>query len=262
VKYTSDLFISYATEDFDSHVRTLFMALFEIGLTSSWIDKLVIKPGDSIPQRIDEGLRTARYLLPIVTEYYFRKMWTRRELDAVRMMSKPTIPIWIEVGPAQVKKFSPLLAAQKAIIWNGDPYLVAQQVADTIITNRRTHFYKSSAQRKESELFWKAIWVVILEVIQGIDRAQSSFLKSLADNAPDTGVSPQEHFGGAITRSDEMIRREAMFLRKVGQDRGEQVSDEEIAHLICAQEKRENSAWFPYEPMEHAALRKLGLDRF
>ncbi len=72
-KDAKDLFVSYASEDFDDGVSDIFMALFETGVTSTWIDRLVIQPGESIPERVDEGLSKARYLLPIVTNTYFKK---------------------------------------------------------------------------------------------------------------------------------------------------------------------------------------------
>ncbi len=44
-----------------------------------------IDVGESIPKKIDEGLRKSKYMISVSTEKYYNKSWTREELDAIRM---------------------------------------------------------------------------------------------------------------------------------------------------------------------------------
>ncbi len=96
-------------------------------------------------------------MLPIVTKTYFNKSWTQAELDAVKMLSKPSIPIWIDITLKQVSKFSPTLAAHKAIIFQSNPYEVAEQVGEVLLSNKRTHFYKKKILEKIRESFGKLV---------------------------------------------------------------------------------------------------------
>lgn len=258
-KYTSDLFVSYATEDLDFGVSDLFMAIYEIGITSSWIDRLMIKPGDSIPEKIDEGLNSTRYLLPIVTKTYFNKSWTRAELDAVRMLSKTAIPIWINVTPKEVSKFSAILASQKAIIYESNPYEVAEQVGEVLLNNKRTHFYKNKDSRHGLTIFWHACYFQILYLIQGKD-PDDLWTGELAE--PDrTGATMKGNIEDALDISKEEMLKRAELYRKQAGELGNEITDEDIAHIICGEVKRRQT-WFPYEPREFIALKKIGLERF
>lgn len=260
-KFTSDLFVSYATEDLDNGVSDIFMALYETGITSSWIDRLMIKAGDSIPNKIDEGLNNTRYLLPIVSNTYFNKKWTRSELDAVKILSKPAIPIWINITAKEVLRFSPTLGAQKAIIYESNPYDVAEQVGDVLISNKRTHFYKNKDSRKGSEIFWHACYFYILTVISGEEISDSKLFSGELAEPDQNGATMQSNVEDALDLGhDEMVER-ARIYRIEAEKLGNQISNEEIAHLICGEIKR-RKAWFPHEPREHLALAKIGLDRF
>jgi TIR domain len=258
---TSDLFVSYATEDLHRGVSDIFMALFEVGITSLWLDRLVIEPGESIPKRIDEGIRKTRYLLPIITETYFKKDWTRSELDAVRMLSKPAIPIWINVEAKAVQAFSPTLAAHKAIIYNSNPYEVAEHIGEILMKNKRTHFYKTRDMRKEATLFWQLAYIYILYVVQGQDPDNIDEFNELNQIAVNSPISVQEHVRQSINMSHQAMLDRAAAFRQHARTLGNEITDEDIAHIICGEIKR-TKAWFPHEPREHQALRILGLDSF
>ncbi len=260
-KFTSDVFLSYATEDLDDGVADIFMALYETGVTSAWLDRLVIKPGDSIPDKVDEGLRSTRYLVPVVSKTYFKKMWTRAELDAIRMLSKPAIPIWMGVSAKQVQDFSPILAAQKAILFRDDPYEVAEQVGNVLLENKRTHFFKNRIEREGSKAFWGACYFYVLAVLQKTEISSLSIFSGELANPDPTGATMLGNVEDAIDISHEEMRGKAEILRQRANDLGNQFQDEDAAHLICGEIKR-RQAWFPHEPREHVALKKIGLDSF
>ena len=254
---TSDIFVSYATEDADLCTNDLVMALFEVGVTSLWMDRLVIEHGESIPSRVDEGLSKTRYLLPIVTPNYFKKFWTQMELDAVRMLSKPALPIWVNVTAKAVKKFSPTLGAQKALIYENNPYEIAEKIGATLKRNKGSHFFKETVRRKEAYVFWSTVWAYALHMIQGRDFPTSDFWTKLGPEDADKQHFLKQIMGSIpLTMADAQARAEVF--RKVANERGNKISDEDIAHIIVGEAKRAGSS-FSYEPRENKALRLLGL---
>ena len=61
-----DLFISYATEDGDDFVKPLVKALNSKGL-KVWYDELELKLGDSIYEKINEGLNNCLYAVVVLS---------------------------------------------------------------------------------------------------------------------------------------------------------------------------------------------------
>src|SRR5205814_7239071 len=59
---------------------------------SVWIDEVEMKLGDSLRQRIDEGLRTSTFGAVILSPSFFKKRWPQWELDGLadREMSSRT----------------------------------------------------------------------------------------------------------------------------------------------------------------------------
>lgn len=112
-----DVFISHASEDKDSFVRSLAMALTEQGL-SVWYDEFSLRIGDSLRQKIDRGLATSRVGLVVLSPAFIEKGWTNYELDGIvtRAVSGEQIllPIWHNITKQQVVDFSPSLADKVA----------------------------------------------------------------------------------------------------------------------------------------------------
>ncbi len=93
-----DVFISHASEDKEPFVRRLVDALMKQGI-SVWFDEFELQIGDSLRQKIDEGLRRSRYALVIFSPTFFEKHWTQYEMDGLiaRQMSgteRVILPIW------------------------------------------------------------------------------------------------------------------------------------------------------------------------
>jgi TIR domain len=144
-----DLFISYATEDFDLCVSDFVKSLWRHGVTPVWFDRMSIDVGDSIPRTIDNGLRLSQYMLCGMTERYFNKFRTREELDAIRMQKKKVIPIWVDTNFNAVNAFSPALAAKKAIIYDGDADHAMSVVARILLEDTSTIFHSNKSLRAE-----------------------------------------------------------------------------------------------------------------
>ena len=112
-----DVFISHASEDKDSIVRELAIALQDEGL-KVWYDEFSLRIGDSLRISIDRGLANSRIGLVVISPAFMRKGWTNYELDGIitRSVSGEQIllPIWHHVTFEDVVHFSPSLADKVA----------------------------------------------------------------------------------------------------------------------------------------------------
>ena len=112
-----DVFISYASEDKEEIVRPLANALMNEGL-NVWYDEFTLHIGDSLRQKIDQGLAHSRVGLVILSTSFISKGWPNYELDGIvtRVVSGEQIllPIWHNITKQQVVDFSPSLADKVA----------------------------------------------------------------------------------------------------------------------------------------------------
>ena len=113
-----DFFISHATEDKADVAQPLAEALETKG-AKVWLDKFAMSVGDSLRESIDEGLSQSRYGIVILSEVYFKKFWTGKELNGLFAKQedgkKVILPVWHNVSKDVVKKNSPILADMLAL---------------------------------------------------------------------------------------------------------------------------------------------------
>lgn len=115
---TYDIFISHASEDKDAIARPLYNALIEKDI-SVWFDEAVLRLGDSLRRKIDEGLIKCRYGVVILSPNFLSKEWPQRELDGLVAREtasgkKAILPIWHEIDRDTLLRFSPTLADRLA----------------------------------------------------------------------------------------------------------------------------------------------------
>ena len=77
-----DVFLSHSSKD-KSVVRPLAGRLREDGL-KVWFDEWVLKPGDSIPAKIEEGLEHSRVLVLCMSGNAFGSDWAQLEAGTFR----------------------------------------------------------------------------------------------------------------------------------------------------------------------------------
>ena len=124
------LFISHASEDKADFVETLVEALRYVGF-EVWYDKYELTIGDSLLQKISQGLRECDYGVVVLSPNFFRKKWTQAELDGLFAIEsterKIILPIWKDVSVDDVTAFSPILAGRLgASTTGGIEYVVAE----------------------------------------------------------------------------------------------------------------------------------------
>jgi hypothetical protein len=113
-----DVFLSHASEDKDAIARPLYDALRAEGITV-WFDEAVLKMGDSLSGKIDEGLARCPHGIVIISPSFLAKHWTQKELSGLvaREMiggKKVILPIWHDIGAETLVQFSPTLADKVA----------------------------------------------------------------------------------------------------------------------------------------------------
>jgi hypothetical protein len=113
-----DVFICHASEDKDDFVRPLAEKLRQHHI-DVWYDEFSLTIGDSLTQKIDEGLSKSRYGIVVLSPNFFNKPWAKRELSGLtsREMIEGKdliLPIWHRVGAQDVMQYSPPLADKKA----------------------------------------------------------------------------------------------------------------------------------------------------
>lgn len=112
-----DVFICHANEDKQDIVEPLASKLIKKGI-KVWFDKYVLKIGDSLLQKIDEGLSNSRYGIVILSPSFFKKEWPKKELDGLIQKEiggkKVVLPVWHNIKRSDIVKYSPTLAGRLA----------------------------------------------------------------------------------------------------------------------------------------------------
>jgi hypothetical protein len=113
-----DVFLSHASEDKETIARPLYDALTAAGV-SVWFDEAVLRLGDSLSRKIDEGLAKCPHGIIIISPSFLDKQWPQRELAGLvarEVASGKTkiLPIWHDIDHATLVRHSPTLADRVA----------------------------------------------------------------------------------------------------------------------------------------------------
>lgn len=133
---TYDVFISHASDDKETIVRSLVSELVNQGL-KVWYDDFALRIGDSLRQKIDKGLARSRVGLVVLSPSFIEKGWTNYELDGIvsRTVSgeQLLLPIWHNITKQEVINFSPSLADKVArSTATHTPLEIAVEIAELI----------------------------------------------------------------------------------------------------------------------------------
>lgn len=130
-----DVFVSHAWEDKEDFVDDFVDALRELGI-KVWYDTSRIKWGDSMRERIDDGLKKSRFGIAVLSPNYIaeNKYWTKAELDGLFQLEsvngKTLLPIWHNLTKQQVMNYSPIIANKKAMT---TAIMTAQEIAEELL---------------------------------------------------------------------------------------------------------------------------------
>jgi TIR domain len=127
-----DVFISHASEDKESAARPLASALRQSG-ARVWLDDSELKLGDSLREKIDEGLANSRYGVVILSPRFFEKKWTKAELDGL-FARDVVLPVWLDVTADDLLRMSPMLAGKLAGQMKDGVDHVAHQIIEKLFS--------------------------------------------------------------------------------------------------------------------------------
>lgn len=143
-----DAFICHSSDDKSEFVEPLVRELNRKGHLV-WYDDDEIEIGDSIRESIDEGLSRAYCGVVVLSDSFFDKDWTQRELNGLTSQDVDKnypvlLPIWYQIDKDTVMEHSPPLADKKAVKTDGeDVDKVATALSNSI----------KSSIRKQSDRF-------------------------------------------------------------------------------------------------------------
>lgn len=134
------IFISHASEDKAKFVKPLAIELkkhHEI-----WYDEYALKIGDSLREKIDEGLRNCDFGVVVLSKPFFAKNWTQNELGALFALEKRhrklILPVWHEITKEDLTIYSPMLADKLAANSSHGVAIVVEQILQAIEASERT----------------------------------------------------------------------------------------------------------------------------
>lgn len=139
MKEKYDAFISHAWEDKEDFVDEFVAELEKLNL-SVWYDTKRMAPGDSMREKIDDGLKKSRFGIVILSPNYIAdgKYWTKSELNGLfqkeSIGGKVLIPIWHRLTKKDVMNYSPILADRLALNTSSNsPTEIAEIIKDMIV---------------------------------------------------------------------------------------------------------------------------------
>jgi hypothetical protein len=109
-----DLFLSHTSDDKARYIQPLSESLTTRKITY-WLDSVEIGWGDNIPLRINEGLRTSRYLLLCLSRSFLNRRWPEAEMTSALARQNAT-------GQKQVL---PLILNSKDLVLSQYPVLAS-----------------------------------------------------------------------------------------------------------------------------------------
>jgi TIR domain-containing protein len=187
-----DAFICHASEDKEVFVRPLAKALMEKGL-NVWFDEFALSIGDSLRRSIDRGLARSRFGVVVISPDFLQKEWPQKELDGLVAREvdgvKVILPVWHDIGAAEIRAISPTLADRVAASSNRGVDYVVEQLVSVIRQDRRavtaetpeSRIRDAAANREVVDLWVNTEYAAKLGLIEKL-RAESYDLKWEAAN--------------------------------------------------------------------------------
>ena len=220
-----DVFICHASEDKADFVRRLAEALRRRGL-NVWYDEFTLQVGDSLPAKIDEGLRDSQCGVVILSHAFFGKNWPRLELDALVARQGAEgrsliLPIWHKVTREEVSNYSPVLARTFALKSEDGLRKVCDQIVKAAFPDRvkkRSRKKAAPAQQASSSTPYtlKNLKGFLREAFP--DFLWDSYERSLYDLHRSVNIALVEQLREAVEDADTRDLLRALYVRLLGRE--------------------------------------------
>jgi hypothetical protein len=155
------LFICHVSEDKDDFVAPLAA---ELGKKYDvWYDDYELRLGDSLPEKIDDGLKRCDFGIVILSKAFFaKKKWGRAELDGLIALEmkrgKIILPVWKGVTSDNVAEYSPMLASKIAVSDSeGLPKVIEKINLAVSVSERKRELTTLDAAKQRVEAFTRTM---------------------------------------------------------------------------------------------------------
>ena len=126
------VFLCHASEDKTTIVEPVRDALEAAGI-SCWYDEAEIRWGDRLVPKIEEGIRSACYVLVFLSPAFLGKSWANTELDAALNLEASSGQVRVLAllcgTPAErsaALETRPILAGKRYVEWTGDTEVIVE----------------------------------------------------------------------------------------------------------------------------------------
>lgn len=135
-RYKWGTFICHVTADKKDFVTPLGVELQKFGI-AVWLDEFILKVGDSLRQKIDEGLSKSRFGIVVFSPSFFEKKWPQAELDGLfaREMEgkrKVILPVRHNISMQELVTKVPLVAGKYVLDSRDGVSAVARKLVEVI----------------------------------------------------------------------------------------------------------------------------------
>lgn len=134
-----DIFISYASEDKIEVAQPIAAYLDRLGFRV-WFDDFVLEVGDSITDKIHEGLSCSRFGLVIISPNFIKKKWPTNELKSFLSIesfdNKFILPLLHNIGHSEIKSIYPILSDRVALDTKIGLKSVTREIAQVVGAKR------------------------------------------------------------------------------------------------------------------------------
>jgi hypothetical protein len=132
-----DIFVSHASDDKEDVVTPLAAALQRAGLRV-WLDRQEVHLGDSLADKIDQGLANSAIGVVILSPSFIASSWAQSELKALGAMEEAfgrtiIFPVWHRLDKTAVTKAFPRLGDRIAATTADGVASVAAQIVNVVL---------------------------------------------------------------------------------------------------------------------------------
>ena len=167
-----DIFICHASEDKNEIVGPIVKAFTQAGI-SVWYDEAEIKWGDSVTQKVNEGLKISRFVIVVLSASFVKKNWPQRELSAALNIEASTgevkvLPLLVgsEMEKREILDRYPLLSDKKYLAWTGNPHEIVKEMNNRLskrgLTKKQSRKIPSIPGKENANGYPKKYWWLVL----------------------------------------------------------------------------------------------------
>jgi hypothetical protein len=152
------LFLSHASEDMDVIAKPLYHALkdeFDV-----WYDQARIRLENSFYEKISEGIRECDFGVVIFSPHFFRKRWTKQEIDGLlalqRNQRKVVLPIVHDMTHDDLADQLPIMATKKTISSNEGIQTIVVAIRAAVGTDQQNKYFDKEPLNRAFQDFHSA----------------------------------------------------------------------------------------------------------